>query len=660
MPGKPPEIVLQDFTQISADLKLLIPRYLPEWTDHNESDPGITLLELFAYLADAYAYRLNQVPDALYDKLLALLAIYPDPARPSTVQLHFTTAPASAADPILVPRQTVVSATGTDGRPVYFETDEDAALTRYPLVSVQVFDGTPHQVTTDFDPLGASPAPGNALYLGFGPADPGVPDSLAPFPSEIRLHVVPLPLGAAVRADAAGSAPLPTPPVRVQWEYLVDWPANRWQRLQVMGDASVAFTREGDVRVAGPPLGVRAFADVGAEKQALYWLRCRLLSGAYPDDAVPRLTAIEANSIGATAWRSVPGELLGTSSGRPDLTVHLANVSVDAETFVLEVTTGSSAPAVWRRKDDLFASGPRDPDFVLDVATGAITFGDGSRGLIPPASSELRATYRYGGGARGNVTKGSATGLQGLVPGVTGVTNARDGVGGSDAQTTEHLRERAASRLRARNRAVTVKDLTETALQVPGVARAQAVPLAHPELPGVRVPGAVTVVVVPRANDVRDRMPRPTPELLDAVARRLDEGRAATAEVWVTGPVYRVVRVRARIQVAPFASPDAVRIRVQETLHAFLSPVAVTVGTGVAEPTSIPRDFGADLYPTSLYKAILDVSNVESVPVLNVWVDEVSVELTASVSLAPNELVASAERHELIVVPTADAWGGAR
>jgi hypothetical protein len=81
MPGKPPEIELRDFAQISADLKLLIPRYLPEWTDHNESDPGITLLELFAYLADAYAYRLNQVPDALYDKLLALLAIRPDPAR---------------------------------------------------------------------------------------------------------------------------------------------------------------------------------------------------------------------------------------------------------------------------------------------------------------------------------------------------------------------------------------------------------------------------------------------------------------------------------------------------------------------------------------------------------------------------------------------------
>lgn len=42
----------------------LIPTYAPEWTNHNPSDPGITLIELFAYLTEMLNYRLNRVTDA--------------------------------------------------------------------------------------------------------------------------------------------------------------------------------------------------------------------------------------------------------------------------------------------------------------------------------------------------------------------------------------------------------------------------------------------------------------------------------------------------------------------------------------------------------------------------------------------------------------------
>ncbi|WP_329477780.1 hypothetical protein OG555_37050 [Kribbella sp. NBC_01484] len=50
------------FDDLFAEARSLIPTYKPEWTDHNPSDPGITLLELFAWLAEMLIYRADQVP----------------------------------------------------------------------------------------------------------------------------------------------------------------------------------------------------------------------------------------------------------------------------------------------------------------------------------------------------------------------------------------------------------------------------------------------------------------------------------------------------------------------------------------------------------------------------------------------------------------------
>lgn len=51
----------------------LIPTSAPGWTNHNASDPGITLLELFAYLAEIYLYRVDRVSAASKAKFLKLL-----------------------------------------------------------------------------------------------------------------------------------------------------------------------------------------------------------------------------------------------------------------------------------------------------------------------------------------------------------------------------------------------------------------------------------------------------------------------------------------------------------------------------------------------------------------------------------------------------------
>ena len=57
-----PNLDDRTYDQLESEARSLIPRYFPEWTDHNASDPGITLLELFAFLFEATIYHLNRVP----------------------------------------------------------------------------------------------------------------------------------------------------------------------------------------------------------------------------------------------------------------------------------------------------------------------------------------------------------------------------------------------------------------------------------------------------------------------------------------------------------------------------------------------------------------------------------------------------------------------
>jgi hypothetical protein len=58
--------VLDDrrFHDLVEEARALIPTHAPDWTNHNASDPGITLIELFAYLTEALIYRLDRItPD---------------------------------------------------------------------------------------------------------------------------------------------------------------------------------------------------------------------------------------------------------------------------------------------------------------------------------------------------------------------------------------------------------------------------------------------------------------------------------------------------------------------------------------------------------------------------------------------------------------------
>ena len=90
MPLQAPKLDTRDFDQLLREALLRIPRYVPEWTDFNESDPGIALVQLFAWLTEMMFYEMNRVPERNYIKFLQLLNMELRPAQPATAHLTFT------------------------------------------------------------------------------------------------------------------------------------------------------------------------------------------------------------------------------------------------------------------------------------------------------------------------------------------------------------------------------------------------------------------------------------------------------------------------------------------------------------------------------------------------------------------------------------------
>lgn len=651
----PPNLDDRRYDDLVAQARSLIPRYLPEWTNHNDADPGITLLQLFGWYTDLLLFRVNQTPELNFIKYLQLLGITTAPATPATVDLTFTTAKPIAD--VVVPTGTQASGQGADGKPVVFELPEGFTAIAAPLTAVQTFDGSAYRdVTTAnttagqlFTPLGPYPKPDAAVLVGFGGPAPFTGNAIT-----LMAYLAPQRGRPVARAGAEATPP----PARFSYEY---FDGVGWQPLEIERDETAGFTVSGRIVLFGP--GPKAAKKaIGQVAASLYWVRIRMLSGAY--ERGPSIERIAVNTVPARAAVTVRDAVLGGSDGlagqgpftlpqtpvvplpRP-LTVTQDNgPRVTVTSLRLEIDEGSGFK-VWQETDDLGVWGPDDLVYTLEPATGQIRFGDGRHGAIPTANPALAMSnivarrWLAGGGARGNLGAGTITTLVTAVPGLGKVTNALPAVGGADGETVDSAKLRAPAQLKAKERAVTAEDFELLTRQAPAnVARAHALPLTHPSYPGVPVPGAVTVLVVP---DGPGPAPTPTPATLAAVCAWLDRHRLITTEVYATAPRYRSVRVVADILVSPDADLAAVRRDVATALTVWLHPL-----TGGHDGQGWP--FGGPVYSSDLFRIVLSVPGVQRIREnqLTVDLDDERQPFCRDVELERGELI-RAEEPDLTV-----------
>ncbi len=89
MPIKPPNLDDRKYADIVREARALIPQYCPEWTNLGDADPGITLVQLFAWMTEMMIHRLNRVPDKTYIHFLNFIGEERREARPSMLPLTF-------------------------------------------------------------------------------------------------------------------------------------------------------------------------------------------------------------------------------------------------------------------------------------------------------------------------------------------------------------------------------------------------------------------------------------------------------------------------------------------------------------------------------------------------------------------------------------------
>ena len=607
-----PVIDDRSFTDLVAEARSRIPRYTSEWTDLNDNDPGMALVQLFAWMTELQIFRLGQVPELNYLKFLELIGMELEPAQPARGWVTLPVEPGHPEEQVLIPQGAQIASADADQQgPVLFETDRALTAIRAQLVALQSFDGFTYRELSaandaadgDYQPFGPRLGEGAALYLGFSEALPAVAWSLVLYRQSAQ----------AGRLVLSCAEPQPGPAAGVfAWEY---WDGASWAALTVLGDDTAGWQRGGELRFRGPSAGSMQPRAIGRVDAPLFWVRAVPAAGWF--QRAPEIVALRTNTVAVTQAETLRFENLGGSNGEMDQVLVLQDAPVLPGTLALEVDEGAGY-LPWEEVDDFAGSDPDAAHYVLNRATGEVRFGNGRRGRIPVANAtrplNVRArSYRVGGGKRGNLAAGELSVLQDALAGIAAdrIANLLAISGGTDEETVAEARKRAPLALKSRERAVTPEDFELLARQSADVARARALPLHHPDHPHLPVPGAVTVVVVP---DTEDPAPQPVAATLQAVCAYLNERRLLTTEVYVTGPRYVPVVVHVEFVADPRVDLAAVKTRALADLQLYLHPL---FGGEDSKADLDPADpaargsgwpFGGALYYSLLYQRLLKQS----------------------------------------------------
>jgi hypothetical protein len=184
---------------------------------------------------------------------------------------------------------------------------------------------------------------------------------------------------------------------------------------------------------------------------------------------------------------NVYGELLGSSNGQPDQSFLIEDFPVVSDSIDVYVQSGVTYKK-WTEVKHLLDYGPNDTVYStrLDKDNNVyVLFGDGVSGSIPTRLASVRAVYVIGGGTLGNIATSvldSITYVPGLsesqtiaLNGTIDVTNTSNGLGGSDPETDDSIRNNAPAYLNSQNRAVTLADMENLALSVNNCGKAKAI-----------------------------------------------------------------------------------------------------------------------------------------------------------------------------------------
>lgn len=376
-----------------------IPVYAPGWTDHNIHDPGITFIELFAWLTEMQIYRLNRINNKNYRKFLKLIGIPKlKSAGAAKVDVTFSLRPGftqanvpagtrvAATDPVT--GEDILYATEEDLKVINIESEEITVLSlkvgEIPINNSEANKNDDHYFYA-FRP-DEQPEEGDELYIGFK-HNPGTEIVLAfyfqydePFNKEENSVMVP-----------SG---------RLDWCYYSEGVDN-WKSIKEseITDETFHFSINGKIRLEIAD-GMKK-TDVGEVKD-LFWLKCKVNNDGYHNP--PKIDRILLNTVSAVHAIKYT-DVKFSSNGLPDFYIDLKNVPV-LDTTESDKKLTVNKDEIWTEVKGFDASRLEDRHYVLDLASMRVIFGNGINGKIPPKGTD-NITISYSSTAAHAVYKNS-------------------------------------------------------------------------------------------------------------------------------------------------------------------------------------------------------------------------------------------------------------
>ena len=580
-----------------------LPSTAPAWTDYNAHDPGITLLELLAWVGEAQLYSLARSRRDERQAYAALMGVEPHGPRPARGLLW-----ADHDDPL--------SPSATFTRGTVIEQDSTIRLEKSSEIlfhaeyrqqwipaaisglETRLSDGSiVSQLAANqrggpvFQPFGADESRDALLRMTL------VSTGEYPLfengrPTDARLMI-------GVRADAGTAATGgSTDAAKI---------ASPLEVTLVIGDDRIALPIIEDSSCGMLRTGALVL-DISAvhlsPKTAI--LEFRAPGGL---DRAPRLVRIEPNAVPIIQRRQASTTYIADADGFADQAFDLETAGLEFEPgtdpVTLEVLVNGAAQH-WSKADRLDDCGPLDTSYALDTSAAQITFGNGVNGAIPPPDSQVVATYFVNQGQAGNIAANRKW-VVGAFAGVFG--NNPDSIsGGEDASDWAGQRSDARAAFHDDHALVSAADFEQAAELLPGleVGRAFMVPLSPADL----AIGRMRLVAMRSRYATRetDAIPE-TRRWLESIRQRLAPRVPLGSRLQVIAPQYAEFTISTTIEAKERKNPADVAANVTAELARRLTLVSNQAG-------ALQRPFGLQVSRRDIVAWILALADVSRVRAL--------------------------------------------
>ena len=633
-----PDICLDrtTFEEIVDRAKNRIVSFYPEWTDFNYHDPGITLIELFAWRKEIQQYELDHIGDRHRQKYLQLLGT--DIRHRTAAQCYVT---ADISNPVLIPEGCRMEAAG-----IIFETVEEQML---PGVSVTCCFGWLEDTVSflegdrltlgqpvPFYPFGSRAKEGTCLYIGLS----------GPLPVGERVALT-------IQVGEQDSCPRnpahrdTVPLARLHFSY---WDGKRYQPVELIREETFGLLFDGQIvfrvnsrmqeRGIGDKRGhflrvlleesgyeaapVISFLDMNTlrvqqKESVAKWLS---VSGAMEDDIlwgnhnlcaagevkvfaerqglykeIPVLETMPEAATGKTRIRLNQCEernqaddfwilayskedwykshtVLGTGHGFPNESFDLNEDQIFYEDLELLVEE-ADRPGVyrqWEKREDLAASGPEDRHYCVDTMTGRILFGNSIHGMAPEGQV-LLVSYSRTLGSGGNVKAARIQNFRDPYRGDIRVANRWDAWGGQDEETVEEAFARVRRELTQPGSLVTAQDYEQMVRSTPGLRVESCKAIFGSDQDGKGAEQTVWIVIKPYSLESR---PGLKPAFTQNVLRHLEKKRLLGVRIRVLPPVY--IRLEILVETVVLPQYQGAERMIEQAVEEYLAAIKTQFG----------------------------------------------------------------------------------